>query len=118
MSEFAGEVYTVELIEELSVKAKNRLESMGYTNIEYKVGDGSYGWEENAPFDRIIVTAAAGKIPDSLLNQLAPGGKMIIPVGSRYHQQIVLVTKDADGNIHKEYMTAVVFVELKGEYSP
>ncbi len=118
LSEFAGEVFTVELIEELSVKAQKRLESMGYKNIKYKIGDGSYGWEENSLYDRIIVTAAAGKIPESLLNQLAPGGKMIIPVGSRYHQQIVLVTKDADGNIRKEYMTAVVFVELKGEYSP
>lgn len=118
LSEFAGEVFTVELIEELSAKAQKRLESMGYKNIKYKVGDGSYGWKENAPYNRIIVTAAAGKIPEPLTNQLALEGKMIIPVGSRYHQQIALVTKDANGDIRKEYLTAVVFVELKGEFSP
>ena len=81
LAQFANEVYTVERIEELSHKAKKRLDGLGFKNIHYKIGDGTYGWEEKAPFDRIMVTAAAVRLPKALASQLAPGGKMVIPVG-------------------------------------
>ncbi|NLC69565.1 MAG: protein-L-isoaspartate(D-aspartate) O-methyltransferase [Clostridiaceae bacterium] len=116
LAEFAGEVYTVERIEELSIKAKQRLESLGYRNIFYKIGDGSMGWQEHQPFDRIIVTAAAVRIPDPLLGQLKPGGKMIIPVGSRGIQNLLLINKDQNGRITSEALEPVLFVELKGSY--
>lgn len=116
LAEFAGKVFTVERIEELSSKAQERLKKLGYNNISFRVGDGSIGWRENAPYDRVIVTAAARKIPEPLLEQLAPGGRMIIPVGERGLQELILVRKDHKGTIEKEYLEPVIFVELKGDY--
>ncbi len=116
LAEFVGEVYTVELIEDLSLKAKQRLEALGYTNVFYKIGDGSNGWADYQPYDRIIVTAAAEKIPDPLIEQLNPGGKMIIPVGSRSMQNIMLINKDKNGKVITKKFEPVLFVELKGEY--
>lgn len=116
LAEFAGEVYTVELIEELSLKARQRLEALGYKNVFYKIGDGSKGWADYQPYDRIIVTAAASKIPDPLLEQLKPGGKMIIPIGLRSMQNIMLINKDKNGSVNIKKLEPVLFVELKGEY--
>ncbi|HAA26028.1 MAG TPA: protein-L-isoaspartate(D-aspartate) O-methyltransferase [Ruminiclostridium sp.] len=116
LAEFSGEVYTVERIAELSNKAKSRIEGLGYKNVHFKIGDGSYGWSEYAPYDRIIVTAAAGRIPDALIDQLKTGGKMILPVGESDLQELVRVIKKDDGRIDKEYLTLVRFVELVGEY--
>ncbi|MDI9482257.1 MAG: protein-L-isoaspartate(D-aspartate) O-methyltransferase [Bacillota bacterium] len=116
LAEFAEAVYTVERIAELSHKAKSRIDKLGYKNVHFKIGDGSHGWNEHAPFDRIIVTAAAGRVPDALIDQLKTGGKMILPVGESNLQELVRITKTHDGKIEKEYLTLVRFVELVGEY--
>ncbi|MCX7747599.1 MAG: protein-L-isoaspartate(D-aspartate) O-methyltransferase [Clostridia bacterium] len=116
LAEFAGQVYTVEKIDELSLKAQERLHKLGYNNIHFKVGNGSEGWKENAPYDRIMVTAAAGKIPDPLVEQLKPGGKMIVPVGEKGRQELLAIQKDDQGRVNKKSLGEVVFVELKGEY--
>ncbi len=116
LAKFAKEVYTVERIETLHKKAKERLKNAGYDNIYYKLDDGSIGWEEHAPYHRIIVTAAAAEIPQELTEQLAPGGRMIIPVGPRYLQDLMLVRKDEEGKITKELIEKVKFVPLIGKY--
>ena len=97
-------------------KAKKRLEAFDYSNIYFKVGDGSLGWEEYAPYDRIMVTAAAGVLPEELVNQLATGGRMIIPIGPPGSQELKLVTKIDDGDIITKTVEMVRFVELKGQY--
>jgi len=117
LAQFAKQVYTVERIEELSKKAQKRLEQMNYKNIQFKVGDGSEGWPEYAPYDRIIVTAGAGIIPRELIEQLALGGKMVIPVGEKDVQELVLIEKDEQGIITKESMGKVRFVPLVGKYT-
>lgn len=116
LSKTAKKVYTVERIKEHYEKAQQRLKAAGYSNIEYKLGDGSLGWPEHAPYDRIMVTAAAKKLPDALVEQLAPGGKMVIPVGSDSLQELLLVTKDANGNISQKNLGYVRFVKLIGDY--
>ncbi|NLM11554.1 MAG: protein-L-isoaspartate(D-aspartate) O-methyltransferase [Clostridiaceae bacterium] len=116
LAKMSAEVFTVERIEQLMEKAKKRLEALNHSNISYKVGDGSKGWQEYAPYDRIMVTAAARVLPDDLLNQLAPGGRMVIPVGPSYLQKLILITKTNDGDIHIKTMGMVRFVELKGQY--
>ncbi len=112
----AGEVYTVERIAELSVKARGRLGALGLTNVHYRVGDGSDGWIEFAPFDRVIVTAAAAAMPEPLIGQLKPGGIAVAPVGPKGFQQLLRITKDADGQLHTESVGTVTFVELVGRY--
>ena len=116
LSAFSKEVITVERIAELSVKAKERLDEMGYKNIIFKVGDGSLGWEENAPYDRIMVTAAASKVPDELLYQLKKGGKMLIPIGPENLQELMLIRKNQDETVEMETVEWVRFVEMKGKY--
>lgn len=116
LAEFSKEVYTVERIPELAESAKKRLGDLGYSNIYYKTGDGSEGWKEKAPFDRIIATAAAETMPLELLEQLNKNGLMVIPVGSIYNQILYVVSKDSFGNIHKEEIGFVRFVEMKGKY--
>jgi len=116
LAEFSGAVFTVERIRELSERAKEKLDQLGYKNIWYKVGDGSEGWRENAPFDRIIVTAAAEKIPPELIEQLKPGGKMIIPVGPKGRQELMLITKNYQGEVEQNFLGVVTFVEMKGKY--
>lgn len=116
LAEFAGEVYSIERIEELSRTAQVRLQGMGYKNIRFKIGDGSGGWPEFAPFDRIIVAAGAGNVPTELLNQLKPGGRMIAPIGEAGHQELILFQKDPNNNIASNSLGEVTFVEFKGMY--
>jgi len=113
LSEIAKEVYTIELIEELGLQAEERLKSLGYNNVYVKIADGSLGWPEKAPFDAIIVTAAAEKIPDPLIKQLKPGGKMVIPVDSSFlGQDLLIVEKDENGKVSIEKTIPVRFVPL------
>ena len=115
-AEIAREVYTIEIIEALAEKAEERLKELGYRNVFAKAGDGYYGWEEKGPFDSIIITAAAGLVPPPLKEQLKPGGKMILPLGSPYGAQtLVLVTKDEKGKIHSRSLLPVRFVPMTGQ---
>jgi len=116
LAEFSAEVYTIERIRELADKARRKLTEMGYDNIFFKVGDGSAGWKESAPFDRIIVTAGAGRMPEALLHQLNNNGRMVIPIGNSHFQELLLITRDETGNIHTQDMGSVAFVEMKGCY--
>jgi len=116
LAAFSQEVFTVERIPELSQKARIRLDELGYHNVRYKIGDGSIGWAEEAPFERIMVTAAAGRLPQELVDQLAAGGRMIIPVGPPGCQELLLVTRDEQGQLQETCIERVVFVELKGKY--
>ena len=115
-AEIAREVYTIEIVEELAKSAKQRLKELGYRNVFAKAGDGFFGWPEHAPFDAIIGTAAAGRIPEPLIEQLKPGGRMIMPYGSpRGFQYLVLVTKDKEGNISRKNVMPVRFVPMTGQ---
>jgi protein-L-isoaspartate(D-aspartate) O-methyltransferase len=117
LGELGGEVYTIEIIEQLGEQARRNLERLGYRNIEVRIGDGYYGWEEQAPFDAIVVTAAASHIPPPLIKQLKNGGRMIIPVGSRFMvQQLLLVEKDAAGKVTTRQILPVRFVPLTGTH--
>jgi protein-L-isoaspartate(D-aspartate) O-methyltransferase len=111
LSLIAEKVYTIEIIEPLGLSARVRIENLGYRNIQVKIGDGYWGWEENAPFDAIIVTAAADHIPPPLLEQLKPGGRMCIPIGQPYFPQVLkLVRKDLDGKLTVRDILPVRFV--------
>jgi len=117
LAEIAKEVYTIEIIRELGASAAKRIERLGYKNIKTRIGDGYYGWKTHAPYDAIIVTAAAGNIPPPLLKQLKPGGKMIIPIKSFYQiQHLVLIAKDESGVITTRQILPVMFVPLTGEH--
>ena len=114
LAELAGEVYTVERIAELAEAARARLQELGYHNIHFRTGDGRQGWPEAAPFDAIIVTAAAESIPPALIEQLRPGGHLVIPVGPPWQTQRLLdITRDADGHIEQRELLPVAFVPLR-----
>jgi protein-L-isoaspartate(D-aspartate) O-methyltransferase len=115
LAELANEVYTIERIPVLTKRAKDTLSSLGYENIHLSTGDGTMGWPEEAPFDRIIITAASPKIPDPLMAQLAMDGILLVPVGSRYSQQLLKIAKTNQGAT-EEYHTPCVFVPLIGEH--
>lgn len=111
------QVYTIEIIPELAEESRERLKRLGYGNVEVRVGDGFYGWKEQAPFDAIIVTAAAAEIPQPLIEQLKPGGRMIIPVGRPHTTQyLTLVAKDQDGKVKTHELLPVAFVPLTGRH--
>ena len=112
LAELAKTVCTLEIIEELAAEARKRLTSLGYKNIEYKIGDGSVGWMQRAPFDKMIVTAAPDLIPTSLLTQLKPSGRMIIPAGIEDAQQLLLVEKDSGGRTRTKELIPVRFSTL------
>ena len=113
LAELALEIYTVERIKELLEEAKKRLRVLGYNNVYFKLGDGTLGWEEFAPYDRIIVTAASYDIPEPLKEQLKDGGIMVIPIGGRDFQYLYRITKKGD-NFYRENLGGVRFVPLKG----
>jgi len=113
LAEIAAKVFSIELIEPLGEAARKRLEALGYGNIELRVGDGYKGWPEKAPFDAIVVTAAAPRIPRALVDQLKPGGRMVIPLGGDGEVQwLQLVTKRADGGYDERRILPVRFVPL------
>ncbi len=114
--EIAREVYTIEIVEELAAGAKAKLKELGYRNVFVKAGDGFFGWPEHAPFDAIIGTAAAGRVPEKLIEQLKIGGRMILPVGTpQGFQYLILITKDEKGNLHERNILPVRFVPMTGE---
>jgi protein-L-isoaspartate(D-aspartate) O-methyltransferase len=113
LAELAQQVYTVELIAALGEAAAKRLGKLHYSNIEFRIDDGYEGWPEHAPYDGIIVTAAAAYIPPALTEQLRPGGRLVIPVGQPYqHQELVVVEKDEQGETHTREILGVAFVPL------
>ncbi len=117
LAELVAQVYTIEIIEPLHESATQRLERLGYDNVSTRLADGYYGWEEHAPFDAIVVTAAASHVPPPLIDQLRPGGRMVIPVGSRFMtQQLLLIEKTLDDEVITRQMGAVRFVPLTGKH--
>jgi len=116
LAELAGHVYTIERFERLSSKAEAILTELGYDNISYKVGDGSKGWPEEAPFDGIMVTAAAFSPPSRLLDQLAKNGKMVIPVGDRHGQELMVIEKDRFGRLLEHKKGGCRFLPLVEEH--
>lgn len=117
LAELANRVETIEIIEPLGVTARSRLKRLGYHNVTVHIGDGYYGWAEAAPYDAIIVTAAGDQVPPPLIRQLKPGGKMIIPVGSRFAaQQLVLIEKVNAEKIEMRIVLPVSFVPLTGDH--
>ncbi len=113
LAELGVEVHTVEIFGPLAASAGDRLERLGYSNVTVRHADGHFGWPEAAPFDAVIVTAAAGFIPPALVQQLAPGGRMMIPVGSVYGvQSLILVEKDAEGEVRTRNLLPVRFVPM------
>jgi protein-L-isoaspartate(D-aspartate) O-methyltransferase len=117
LAELVAEVFTIEIIEPLGNAAKERLKQLNYKNVHVRIGDGYYGWEEHGPFDGIVVTAAASHIPPPLIQQLKPGGRMVIPVGSRFMvQHLVVVEKDAKGKLTTRQILPVRFVPLTGTH--
>lgn len=113
LSELVSEVYTMEIIGALSAQADERFKRLGYANIKSRHGDGYYGWEAFAPYDAVIVTAAADHVPPPLIQQLKPGGRMVIPVGGKFTiQQLVIIEKSLQGQITTRQILPVQFVPL------
>jgi protein-L-isoaspartate(D-aspartate) O-methyltransferase len=112
LAELVDQVYTVEIIEELGLEAAERLGGAGYGNIQVKIGDGGQGWPENGPYDRVIVTAAPELIPPALIEQLRPGGRLVIPAGLEDQQQLILMEKDVSGRMSSTEIIPVVFSRL------
>lgn len=114
LAELAKEVFTIERISELSIRGRKILYKLRYNNIKLKIGDGTLGWPDEAPFDGIVVTAGAPVVPEALIEQLKEGGRLVIPVGGEELQYLDVIRREADG-IHKETVTACRFVKLVGE---
>ena len=112
LADLAEKVYTVEIIGELALAARSRLEDLGYANVEVRLGDGSKGWPEHAPFDKVIVTAAPELVPPSLIMQLKPGGRMVVPAGLEDDQRLMLVEMDDAGNVKTREVLPVCFSPL------
>lgn len=119
LAELAATVYTIEIVEPLGRQAAQRLADAGYRNVVTRIGDGYQGWREAAPFDAIMVTAAARVVPPALIEQLKPGGKLVIPLGSPSSaQELQVITKSADGATQTRHVLAVRFVPLTGGPAP
>ena len=112
LAELASEVYTIEIVEELSLRAQDLLRAQGYSNIRFRVGDGSLGWPEEAPFDAIMITAAPERMPERIVDQLADNGRMIAPVGI-YEQYLELIRR-VEEKIERETLIGVRFVPMTG----
>jgi protein-L-isoaspartate(D-aspartate) O-methyltransferase len=115
LAELSKDVCTIERFESLSDQARERITSLGYGNVHFMVGDGTMGWPSEAPFDRILITAGAPRIPDALKEQLSDGGIILAPVGSIYSQELVKSRKK-EGKFHDQFYTPCVFVPLVGKY--
>lgn len=115
LAEITDQVYTVEIREKLAQRADTLLHNLGYTNIEVRAADGYFGWEEHAPFDGIIITAAANHIPPPLIKQLKDGGRMVIPVGNPYSYQKLVLLEKKNGEIYSQNITGVLFVPMVGK---
>lgn len=116
LASLADRVYTIERIRSLIPRARKALDSLGFFNVNIKIADGSTGWKEEAPFDAIMVTAGAPEIPDDLIEQLAMGGKLVIPVGDMFDQTLVRITKREDGSVLREDFIDCRFVKLIGRF--
>jgi protein-L-isoaspartate(D-aspartate) O-methyltransferase len=113
LAEIASRVYSIEIVPSLANEARKRLEELGYGNIEVRVGDGYQGWRERGPFDGIVVAAAAASVPQALLDQLKPGGRLVIPVGGEWETQFLKVyTRRSDGGFDEKRVLPVRFVPL------
>jgi protein-L-isoaspartate(D-aspartate) O-methyltransferase len=112
LAELVDRVYSVEIIEELGLEAAERLGGAGYGNIQVKIGDGGQGWPENGPYDKVIVTAAPELAPPALIEQLKPGGRLVIPAGLEDQQQLMLMEKDMTGRMSATEIIPVVFSRL------
>ncbi len=116
LSELASHVYSIEIIEALGLEASLLLQELGYDNVTVRIGDGYHGWPEYAPFDAILVTAAPEHIPEQLMQQLKPGGRLVIPVGKHGAQSLRVLTKGTDGEIEQSDILPVAFVPLTGKH--
>ncbi len=112
LAELAGEVYSVEILDELGRDGERRLLEAGYDNVYVRIGDGAQGWQDSAPFDKLIVTAAPEMIPTTLIEQLRPGGCMVIPAGLEQQQQLMLIEKDLDGHLDSTEILSVLFSRM------
>ena len=115
LAKLVARVYTIEIVPPLAKAAAQRLRQLGYGNVEVRLGDGYHGWREHGPYDGIIVTAAASAIPPPLIQQLKPGGRMLIPVGAPFSaQELIVLSKDANGKVSTRSVLPVAFVPLTG----
>jgi protein-L-isoaspartate(D-aspartate) O-methyltransferase len=113
LAELTGRVWSIEIVEEFASVARDLLRQLGYANIEIREGDGSRGWREHAPFDKILVSAAADKAPPILLDQLKPGGRLVMPLGPEEMQRLTVVEKDVDGQTRIQELLPVRFSRLE-----
>ena len=113
LATLAGRVWSVEIVEELATEAEAHLRRLGYANVGIRIGDGSRGWAEHAPFDKIMVTAAAELTPPALIEQLKPGGRMVLPVGAMDAQMLTVLDKDALGRVTRRQLLPVCFSRLE-----
>lgn len=117
LAELVDRVYSIEIVAPLGKEAGKRLKRLHYDNVDVRIGDGYYGWKQQSPFDAIIVTAAGSHIPPPLIRQLKPGGRMVVPVGSRFMtQELLLVEKNAEGDVTTRQLLPVIFVPLTGSH--
>ena len=114
LAELCKEVYSIEIVKPLAVESKKRLAALGYKNVTVRYGDGYRGWPKHAPFDVIVVAAAPDHVPQALVDQLAPGGRLVIPVG-RWYQELMLIEKRKDGTLRRKSVAPVAFVPMTGE---
>jgi protein-L-isoaspartate(D-aspartate) O-methyltransferase len=118
LAQLAGHVYSIEIVPELAASATATLQSLGYRNVTVKQGDGYRGWPDQAPFDRIILTAAPPEVPQTLIDQLARGGKLVAPIGPMFDQELVVLEKNAAGKISRRSAGGVVFVPMRPGEKP
>jgi len=119
LAELAGELFTIEIVEPLGRRAAETLATLGYDNIHVRIGNGYLGWPEEVPFDRIILTAAPEKLPETLVEQLAPGGRLVAPVGPVYgSQEIIVLDKGRDGKVRRRSVLPVQFVPMVDAPAP
>jgi protein-L-isoaspartate(D-aspartate) O-methyltransferase len=114
LGELAGEVYSIEIVEPLAQAARERLERSGYRNVTVRCGDGWQGWPEHAPFQAIVLAAAPREVPPALLEQLAQGGRLVLPVGDGWEQELLVITKRPDGSFERRQVAPVLFVPMTG----